>query len=186
LASWVKYDERMSDDARSLAETRPEASSEIPTVFPAPADERYFEDYVPGAVYDFEQRITVEQDELIAFARQFDPQSIHIDPERAASGPYGGLIASGWHTAAIMMRLFVDQYGPGVASHGGPAADELRWLHPVRSGDQLRLRTTVLSARRSKTKPDRGIARILCELENQRDSVVFTVTIVCIVGTRDR
>jgi acyl dehydratase len=175
----------MSDDSQPAG---PGDATEIPTVIPTafatPADDRYFEDYRPGDVYDFSQRITVEQDALIAFARQFDPQSFHIDPVQAATGPYDGLIASGWHTAAIMMRLYVDQYGSAVASFGGPAADELRWLHPVRPGDQLRLRTTVLNARRSESKPDRGIVRILCELENQRDVLVFTATIVSLIGTR--
>ena len=180
-----KYSDGMSDDA-SGAEPKDEADTltEIPTSFAVPAGERYFEDYQPGAVYDFQQRITVEQDALVAFARQFDPQSFHTEPAAAESGPYGGLIASGWHTAAIMMRLFVDQYGSAVASYGGPAADELRWLHPVRPGDQLRLRTTVLSARRSASKPDRGIVRVLCELENQREVLVFTATIVRLVGLR--
>src|ERR1022692_1140393 len=114
---------------------------ETPTVFTVPAGERFFEDYPAGAVYDFAQTVAVDEQDLIAFAHQFDPQGIHTNPELAAAGPYGGLIASGWHTAAIMMRLFVDQYGSSVASLGGPAADELRWLRPVRPGDLLRLRT---------------------------------------------
>jgi acyl dehydratase len=168
----------MSDDEQT------EFPVEVPTAFAVPAEERHFEDYPAGAVYDFAETVTVDERELVAFARQFDPQAIHTDPELAAAGPYDGLIASGWHTAAIMTRLFVDQYGPSVASFGTPAADELRWLHPVRPGDRLRLRTTVLNARPSESKPDRGIVRILCELENQDDLVVFTATTVCVIGTR--
>jgi acyl dehydratase len=155
-----------------------------PTVFAVPADKRYFEDYPAGAVYDFSQDFAVDERDLIAFAQQFDPQAIHTDPELAAVGPYGGLIASRWHTAAIMTRLLVDQYVSSVASFGGPAADELRWLRPVRPGDRLRLRTTVMNARVSQSKPDRGIVRILCELENQDDVLVFTATIVSMIGTR--
>ena len=142
--------------------------------FPVPLAERWFEDFVPGAVYEF-GRAEVGESEIINFARRFDPQPMHLEPEAAAHGPFGGLIASGWHTAAIMMRLFVDHFLPGHASLASPGIDELRWTLPVRPGDILRLRVTVLEAVRSRSKPDRGMVRTLIEVLNQHDAVVMSL-----------
>ena len=94
--------------------------------------------------------------EILDFARAFDPQPMHADPEFAAQGPFHGLIASGWHTGGIMMRLFADHYLSRVASLASPGLDELRWPAPVRPGDSLRLRLTVVEARRSRSKPGPG------------------------------
>jgi acyl dehydratase len=121
-----------------------------------PPDQRYFEDYHPGAVYTFGP-IAVEEAEIIAFASRYDPQPMHTDPVAAAAGPTGGLIASGWHTVGLLMRLYVEDYLSHVATRPSPGIDELRWLKPVRPGDELTLRVTVLETRRSKTKPDRGM-----------------------------
>lgn len=110
--------------------------------FAAPIDDRYFEDYVPGSVFEFGP-ILVDEAEVIAFAERFDPQTMHVDPDKAARGPYGGLIASGWHTLSMMMRLYVDHYLSAVASLVSPGVDEVRWHRPVRPGDRLRLRVTV-------------------------------------------
>ncbi|MGZ0151154.1 MaoC family dehydratase [Kribbella sp. WER1] len=137
----------------------------------------YFEDYLPGARAEHPATITVDQTTVIEFAEQFDPQYFHVDPAAAADGPFGGLIASGWHTAGLMMRLYADQYLSKVASLGGPGVDELRWPAPVRPGDVLRLRTEVLEARPSRSKPDRGLVRTRAELLNQDDVLVFS----CIV-----
>ena len=126
--------------------------------FAVPIDDRYFEDYVPGAVYEYGY-ITVTEAEILDFARAFDPQPIHVDPEFAAAGPFHGLIASGWHTAGIMMRMFADHCLSRVASLASPGIDELRWPAPVRPGDSLRLRATFVEARRSRSKPDRGLVR---------------------------
>jgi hypothetical protein len=93
--------------------------------------DRYFEDYVEGEVHRF-GTIAVEADEAIAFAKRFDPQAMHIDPEAAKHTPFGGLIASNWHTAGLMMRLYAEHYLPKAASLGSPGVDELRWLKPVR------------------------------------------------------
>ena len=142
--------------------------------FDRPVGERYFEDYVPGSVHAF-GTIAVPQSEMVAFAREFDPQSFHVDPDAARSGPFGGLIASGWHTASVMMRLFADNYLSRVASLGSPGVDELRWVRPVRPGDSLGIRVTVLEAHRSRSKPDRGIVRSLIEVTNQRDEVVMSM-----------
>lgn len=145
--------------------------------FPTPIDNRYLEDYVAGAVHEFDG-ITVDQAEAIAFAKRFDPQPFHTDPEAAKHSAFGGLIASGWHTASLMMRLFVDHYLSHVASLGSPGVDQLRWLKPVRPGDRLVLRVTVHEVKRSRSKPDRGILHSHIEVLNQRREVVMTMKAV--------
>ena len=105
-------------------------------------DNRGFEDYVPGSVFEYGE-VRVEEAEILEFARRFDPQDMHVDPEVAAQGRFGGLIASGWHTGAMMMRLLADNFLPKQASLASPGIDELRWLQPVRPGDVLRIRVTV-------------------------------------------
>jgi acyl dehydratase len=154
-------------------------------VFSHPIDDRYFEDYVEGDVHSFGS-IAVEADEIIAFARRFDPQIFHTDPEAAKQTIFGGLIASGWHTAGLMMRLYVEHYLSHVASLGSPGLDELRWLKPVRPGDQLSLRVTVLGAKRSKSKPDRGVVTSLVEAFNQADESVMSLKIVNMISVRQR
>ena len=152
--------------------------------FPVAAAERYFEDYVPGTVVEYGS-IGVDEAEVIDFARRFDPQPFHLDPQSAAAGPFGGLIASGWHTAGLMMRLLVDHYLSPVASLGSPGIDELRWLAPVRPGDRLSVRITVMEARRSRSKPDRGLVRSSMEVMNERREVVMTVKAMTLMLCRD-
>jgi acyl dehydratase len=142
--------------------------------FVVPIEDRWFEDFVPGAVYEF-GRAEITEAEIIDFARRFDPQPMHVDPDAAAHGHFGGLIASGWHTAGLMMRLFVDHFLPGHASLASPGIDEVRWTHPVRPGDVLHLRVTVLEATRSRSKPDRGMVRTLIEVLNQNSEVVMSL-----------
>ncbi|MEV6842924.1 MaoC family dehydratase [Actinoplanes sp. NPDC051411] len=149
----------------------------------APIDDRWFEDYKPGAVYEYGYA-TLTEDELLDFARKFDPQPMHIDPAYASSGPFGGLIASGWHTAGLMMRLLADNYLSKVASLASPGVDELRWPHPVRAGDVLRLRVEIVEARESRSKPDRGVIRTRAELLNQDDVVVMSLLAVNMVAKR--
>ena len=151
--------------------------------FSRPVDDRYFEDYVEGEVYRFGS-IAVEEDEVVAFAQRFDPQSFHTDPEAAKRSPFGGLIASGWHTAGLMMRLFVDHYLTHVASLASPGLDELRWLKPVRPGDTLSIRVTVLKAVPSKSKPDRGAVTSGIEVLNQVGETVMTLKAVNFIGRR--
>jgi acyl dehydratase len=148
-----------------------------------PVEDRYFEDYVPGAVFEYGE-IPVAKDEIVEFARRFDPQYTHVDPERALQGPFGGLIASGWHTAAMMMRLIVDNFLPKSASLGSPGIDELRWLRPVRPGDVLSVRLSILEAARSRSKPDRGVVRTLCEVLNQNREVVMSLKGMNIIACR--
>jgi len=153
------------------------------TEFAVPVVDRRFEDYVPGAVFEY-GAIPVTEAEIVAFARRFDPQYLHVDRERAARGPFGGLIASGWHSAAMMMRLIVDNFLPKSASLGSPGIDELRWLRPVRPGDVLSVRLSILEATRSRSKPDRGVARTLCEVLNQEREVVMSLKAMNIIACR--
>lgn len=138
---------------------------------------------MPGAVFECGE-IRVDQTEIIEFARRFDPQYMHVDPVAASAGRFGGLIASGWHTAAMMMRLVVDNFLPGRASLASPGIDELRWLQPVRPGDVLRVRVSVLAATRSRSKPDRGIVHTLIEVLNQRAEVVMSMKPMNIIACR--
>jgi acyl dehydratase len=169
----------------SQPDTRPAPTRTLSTSdFRVPREDRYFEDYLPGAVYEYGY-LTVTEAEILEFARRFDPQPIHIDPEFAAAGPFGGLIASGWHTASMMMRLFADHYLSGVASLASPGIDELRWPAPVRPGDQLRLRTTIMEARLSRSKPDRGLVRTRGELLNSGDQTVLSLVAMNLLGRRE-
>ena len=134
--------------------------------------DRYFEDYPAGEQVEFgSYRMTEEQ--IVAFARDFDPQPFHVDKDAARQSVYGGLVASGWHTASAMMRMMVDHFISPKTSMGSPGMDEIRWLKPVRPGDTLRVRVTVLSAKRSTTKPDRGVIDQRVEVINQHGDVVM-------------
>jgi acyl dehydratase len=152
-------------------------------VFAHAIDDRYFEDYIEGDVHDCGS-IAVEADEMVAFAKRFDPQNFHTDPDAAKRTPFGGLIASGWHTAALTMRLYVEHYLTHVASLASPGLDELRWLAPVRPGDRLSARVTVLKAVPSKSKPDRGVVTSLTEVFNQADVPVMTMRAVNFIARR--
>jgi len=138
-----------------------------------PAADRHFEDYLVGAVFDL-GTFTLSEDDIVAFATRYDPQAMHVDRGWAAQGPFGGVIASGWHTVAAMMRLIVENFLPqnGLAS---PGIDELRWLLPVRPGETLRVRGTVTEARRSRSRPDRGLVTSLVEVLNPSDEPVLTM-----------
>ena len=144
---------------------------------------RYFDDYLPGAMYDCGS-VSVSEDEIVSFARQFDPQPIHVDPGAAAGGPFGGLVASGWHTAALVMRQLVDHYLPEEASLGSPGLDEMRWPDPVRPGDTLRVRASVVETRRSLSRPDRGIMRTAIEAVNQDGRTVMRATAINFLRVR--
>jgi acyl dehydratase len=134
----------------------------------------YFEDFPPGDVRESPAR-TVTREEMVAFAREFDPQPFHTDEEAASTTIYGGLIASGWHTVAILMRLMWDAFLADAASLGSPGVDEVRWLKPVRPGDTLRARFTVVEAVPSRSKPDRGVVRSFSEVFNQHGEVVMSL-----------
>lgn len=152
------------------------------STFKTPPDQRYFEDYEAGASFEFGP-IRVDEAELIAYALRFDPQSIHTDPEAAARGPFKGLIASGWHTVGLMMRLYVEHYLTSVASLASPGVDEVRWLTPVRPGDNLTLRLTIAETRASRSKPDRGLVHTHAEAR-RGDEVVCTFKAMNMIGKR--
>ncbi len=154
------------------------------TTFTTPIDDRYLEDYIEGAVYEFGS-MAVEEEEIISFARRFDPQPFHTDPEEGKKSMYGSLIASGWHSASMMMRLFVDHYLSQTASLGSPGVDDLRWLRPVCPGDELIMRVTVAEVRRSRSKPDRGVLRSYVEVLNQRGETVMTMMALNLLLYRD-
>jgi acyl dehydratase len=147
--------------------------------------ERYLEDYVEGAVHEFGP-LTLTEEDIVRFGKKFDPQVFHTDPHRAGDTIYGGLIASGWHTCGLFMRLFVEHYLPGPASLGSPGVDELRWLKPVRPGDELSLRVTVHKVKPSRSKPDRGVLFSYCEMLNQDGDVVSTMMAMNLIRYRDR
>ena len=136
---------------------------------------RYFDDYVLGTSYECGS-VGIDQASIIAFAKEFDPQPFHVDPAAAAAGPFGGLIASGWHTCSVVMRLLVENYLSAESSLGSAGLDEVRWPYPVRPGDTLRVRATVVETRRSLSKPDRGIIKTLIEAVNQDDRTVMRAT----------
>jgi acyl dehydratase len=144
---------------------------------------RWFEDYVVGTTSEHGS-IRVDEAELVDFGRRFDPQPFHVDREAAASGPYGGLIASGWHTCALMMRILAEEYLSPVSSLGSPGVDELRWILPVRPGDELALRVTVVESRLSRSKPDRGMVRTRVELVNGGGDVVLRLLAMNLILTR--
>ena len=145
--------------------------------------ERYFEDYKPGAVFAA-GAITVTEADIIDFAGRYDPQAMHTDPAAAARGHFGGLIASGWHTAAMMMRLFADNFLSPQSSIASPGLDELRWLLPVRPGDVLSLRVTILEARPSRSRPEQGVVRSLVEVLNQKGEVVMSLKPISLIRCR--
>ncbi len=134
----------------------------------------FLEDFKPGQIMEYDCGIVTEE-EIIQFAKNFDPQYFHIDPKTAAQSPYKGLIASGWHTSSIMMRAIVELYLIDAASLGSPGVDELRWLLPVRPGDKLIVRATIESARKSEKKPEMGILKTFVEVFNQHQELVMTM-----------
>lgn len=134
----------------------------------------YYEDFKPGDVLPLGER-TLSKDEIIAFAREYDPQPFHIDEDAAARSMYGGLIASGWQTCAVVMRLMCDSHLNQCASLGSPGLDNIRWLLPVRPGDTLRAERHILETRVSQSKPTVGIIRSRWEVRNQRNEMVMTM-----------
>lgn len=136
-------------------------------------DTRYLDDLAPGQRFST-PGLTLTEAEIIDFAWRYDPQSFHLDANAAADSPYGGLIASGFHSLSICFRLFIQSGILAAASMGSPGIDELRWLAPVRPGDTLHGEIEVLEVRPSSSKPDRGIARLKYHALNQRGEVVLS------------
>jgi acyl dehydratase len=144
---------------------------------------RYFEDFVVGETVALGSR-AVAEDEIIAFARSYDPQWFHTDPVAAKNSAFGGLAASGWHTSAVFMRLFVDGMLGQSSALASPGVDALRWKKPVRPGDVLSATATVAEATLSHTKPDRGLVKHDCTVTNQRGETVMTLRTLALFGRR--
>ena len=136
---------------------------------------RYLEDFAAGQVFK-SGRKRVDKDEIFAFAKEYDPQPYHLDEEAACKSPFAGLAASGWHTAAITMRLLVDGEFKPAGGILGVGFDELRWPRAVRPGDELHVHSEVLEVRSSKSKPDRGMIRVRNTTFNQNDEPVQIFT----------
>ena len=139
-----------------------------------PLKQRWFEDYAPGETFEFGDHLVTEE-EIVEFARRYDTQPFHVDPVAAAQSSFGGLVASGWMTAAVLMRMMCDHFIAPASAMGSPGIDHLRWQHPVRPGDRLRARVSVVETRRSQSKPDRGAVVLRQELINQAGEVVMSV-----------
>ena len=145
----------------------------------------YFEDFEPGETVEMGTHLFTE-DEILRFAREFDPQPFHVDPGAARASIYQGIIASGWHTCAVMMRLVCDNYLLQSEGLGSPGVEEVRWLKPVRPGDVLRGVRTTLSARPSSSKPDRGLVEMRWEGINQREELVVSMRGVALFQRKPR
>jgi len=134
--------------------------------------DRYFEDFVVGEVQRPKGRVQVTQDEIVAFAAKFDPQPFHLSEEGGRKSLFGRLVASGWHTAALTMRLVASSEYRAVAGTIGMGFDGLRWPIPVYPGDELRIESEVIEMRASKSRPDRGLMKIRTRTLNQNGAVV--------------
>jgi acyl dehydratase len=151
----------------------------------APAPKRYaFEDFPVGRVFEF-GGYEVTREEMLRFAAAFDPQPFHLDEEAARRSLFKGLSASGWHTCAMVMRMNCDAYLLDSTSLGSPGIDSLKWLAPVRAGDVLRVRLSILEARAMKSRPHVGLTRSRWEVFNQRDEKVMEMEGYGMFGRRE-
>ncbi|HWX13027.1 MAG TPA: MaoC family dehydratase [Trinickia sp.] len=142
-----------------------------------------FEDLVVGARQEVGAHLFTV-DEIVEFAERFDPQPFHVDESAASASPFGGLIASGWHTCSVLMGICVRNMLAGSTSMGSPGVDEIRWIKPVRPGDTIRLFNSILDKRLSTSRPDRGVAVLLWEGVNQAGETVVTVRSKVLFGLR--
>ena len=143
-----------------------------------------FEDFPPGRFGTFGPR-HVTRDEILAFAAEFDPQPMHLDEEAAAKSMLRGLSGSGWHLCSLMMRMMADGFITRAASLGSPGVDEVRWLRPLRPGESIRVRATVLETRASRSRPQLGFVKFLFELLDSSGAVLMTLTVSPMFARRD-
>jgi acyl dehydratase len=144
----------------------------------------HWEDFKVGDVAVYGPR-RVTREEIVAFAAEFDPQPAHLDEASAAATLFGGLAGSGWHSCALMMRMMADGFVLDAASMGAPGVEEVRWLRPLRPGTPVRLRTTVLDTRSSKSRPEMGLTRIRYDLLDEADAVITTMVSTMMMGRRE-
>jgi acyl dehydratase len=148
-----------------------------------PSRDLFFEDFAVGQRFETES-IAVTEAEIVAFARQFDPQYFHLDPAAAAKSAFGGLVASGLHTLSLTMRLFFELNLWERAIIGSPGLEHVRWLMPLRPGDTIRSTVEISAVKRSRSKPDRGVISTAHRTINQHDQVIFTLTCLHLVQAR--
>ncbi len=148
-----------------------------------PSPMLYFEDFQPGHTTEYGPRL-VTREEIIAFAAQYDPQPMHLDEAAGQKSLLGGLGASGWHSCGIMMRMICDGFMLDSASMGAGGVEEVQWPRPIRPGDRLTLRVTVLDTRISKSRPEMGIVRIHYEMLNAHGECVMTMVTPAMFGRR--
>ncbi|MGA7327098.1 MAG: MaoC family dehydratase [Rhodomicrobium sp.] len=146
-------------------------------------DERWFEDYAAGDVYELGP-VVMDEAEILDFGRRYDPQPFHTDPAIGTASPFGGLTASGWHVCAVMTRMLVDGLISPRASLGSPGMEQIRWLKPVRPGDVLRCQLTITSARLSQSRPGCGIIAMDITMLNQHGDAVMTCSGAAMYRTR--
>ncbi|MBW0118654.1 MaoC family dehydratase [Pseudonocardia abyssalis] len=142
-----------------------------------------FEDLTTGRVFELGTTV-VDRDEMVAFARRFDPQPFHLDDDAAAASLFGALAASGWFTAGLWMRLYVDSVLNRATSLGSPGGEDIAWPAPVFAGDELRATMEILEARRSRSRPGLGLVKLRAQL-HRGDTEVFRSTFTGMFGTRD-
>ena len=146
----------------------------MPSNMPAPAAKLFWEDFTQGRVFEYGPR-RITREEILDFAAEFDPQPFHLDETAARATMLGGLCASGWHSCCILMRMAADSFVLNSSSMGAPGVDEVRWLAPIRPGDDLTLRATVQSTRASGSRPDMGFVNVLLELFNAAGTRVISL-----------
>lgn len=146
----------------------------------------YLEDVQPGQIFEGSTRIRIDRDRIKSFAAEFDPQPFHLDEQAASNSIFGGLAASGWHTAAATMRLLVDSEFKPAGGIIGAGFDEFRWPRPVRPGDELHVRSEVLEVRPSKSRPDQGVVKVKTTTLNQNEEPVLTFIGNLIVQARPK
>ena len=144
---------------------------------------RYLEDFEVGQTFE-SRAASLSEAQIVEFATTYDPQSIHVDIEKAKAGPFGGIIASGFHTLAFSFRLFLDLGLIERSSLGGPGMDEVRWTAPVRPGDTLKTTAEIIEVRQSRSKPDRGSVRFLFTIANQTGETVCSYQSISILKRR--
>jgi acyl dehydratase len=143
----------------------------------------HWEDFGPGQVTDCGSRL-VTREEIVGFAAEFDPQPMHLDEEAARLGVLGGLVASGWHSCCILMRLLSDKLLCNATFMGAPGIEEVRWLAPIRPGDRIRARATVLETRASRSRPGMGFVKFRFELIDASGQPVLELIVSPMFGRR--
>jgi acyl dehydratase len=144
----------------------------------------HWEDFELGAVAVYGPRL-VTREEIVAFAAEFDPQPMHLDEAAASATPLGGLGASGWHTCCLTMRMIADGFLLNSSSMGAPGIEEVRWLAPLRPGTRIRVRSTVLDVRASKSRPGMGLAKMNFEVLDDSDAIIMTLITTFMLGRRE-